>query len=90
MVEYNFVYRGNEMSDLVWTAVSIAVLSYIISSCSSSDEYRGFVYPDKDNLAIHQSTGSHKTIEDCRRSARNLLYSMDAIEAGDYECGLNC
>ena len=68
-------------------AVMLAVLW--LSGCAQ-DEWEGFVYPDADDLTIHQNIGVFDSLEDCRAAALSRLASVSSIERGDYECGLNC
>ena len=66
-----------------------AILVYaLLGGCS--EKWDGFVYPDKYDLTRHYSIGSHKSLEACRLAARTALYQGRGIDAGDYECGLNC
>jgi len=70
----------------------LAVIMIVVSSisCSNSENWEGFVYPDKRNLTIHTNLGSYSSLESCRSAALNTLTRISSIESGDYECGLNC
>ena len=61
----------------------------ILSSCFS-EQWEGFVYPDKNNLTVHQGVGVYESLEACRAASLELLSRISSIEKGDYECGLNC
>lgn len=68
-----------------------AVVAYAlaISGCFK-EEWEGFVYPNKNDLAEHINIGAYKSLEECRVSAVNALNKISSVSAGDYECGLNC
>lgn len=70
-------------------ALSAIILASLLSACFS-DEWVGFVYPDKANLTIHAAIGNFPTLEECRRSAMSILSVMGRADSGSYECGLNC
>ena len=52
--------------------------------------WEGFVYPDRDNLAIHRELGQYNSLEECRDACWSALTNMNATVRGDYECGKNC
>lgn len=69
----------------------IFALTLSLSACSAqSEQWEGWVYPDKDNLAQSVDIGTYKSLTECRVSALELLTKLSSIDAGDYECGLNC
>lgn len=58
-------------------------------------EWRGWVYPDKTNLAYDVPLGTFSSLKECRASALQSLIAMRTDEGGpliqgDYECGYNC
>ena len=59
-------------------------------SCSSSDMWSGWVYPNKDSLSNYRSIGkSFSSLESCRNEAMRIIRANKWSNA-DYECGLNC
>jgi len=68
----------------------VATIAISSVSCSNSDDWEGFVYPNRDNLNIHTNIGSYTSLENCRSAALSTLARISSIEKGDYECGLNC
>lgn len=68
----------------------IVMLLFGISGCSSSDNWRGYIYPDKDHLTEDVFIGEFDSLESCRARALSELEKINALDSGDYECGLNC
>ncbi len=71
-------------------ATSIALFVVAGSFGCADDVWRGFIYPDRGNLLTHVSIGSYSTVDDCRAAAQAYLRGIEAVDAGDYECGKNC
>lgn len=69
--------------------IIVVAIGYIFTGCFS-EEWKGWIYPDANNLSSSQYIGSFKSIEECRNSAVGRLRSMNRQSSGDYECGLNC
>lgn len=70
-------------------ALLCAALSIGATACGK-DQWTGFVYPNKHNLGTHVEIGNHDSLEACRAAAVAALRAATSLEAGDYECGLNC
>jgi hypothetical protein len=68
----------------------IAVLAFVAVLACGADEWKGYVYPDGNDLTIHREIGTFDSFEECRESARNYLRDLGAEDIGDYECGKNC
>lgn len=68
---------------------AVVTVAFATSGCLK-EEWEGFVYPNKNDLANHISIGAYKSLEECRASALNALLKISSVSAGDYECGLNC
>ena len=73
----------------------LPVLLVAISGCDAKTDWKGWVYPDRNNLADDVPIGAYSTLEECRTSARNILNRLKMSSAerqveGDYECGLKC
>lgn len=67
------------------------VAAYFIGWWPFQEErWEGFVYPNRNNLSIHQNIGEFESLESCRVASKNMLYQLNAQNSGDYECGLNC
>lgn len=56
----------------------------------SDEDWKGWVYPDANNLSNYKFIGYFSTLVDCRAAALNKLSSLHASETGDYECGYKC
>ena len=66
---------------------AVVALALWLTGCS--EQWEGFVHPDKGNLQRSQAVGVYPSLEECRLAARRAL--ADPFNArGDYECGLNC
>ncbi len=56
-----------------------------------SEKWRGFFYPDKDNLSNHVETGLFDSLEECRDATTAYAEDLGIPRSRyDYECGLNC
>lgn len=69
------------------TAISLAATC--LTGCFK-EEWTGYVYPDRENLARSQTIGTFGSLEECGDMARAELARLGATSRGDYECGLNC
>ena len=69
--------------------ILFSILLLALSGCSG-DEWHGFAFPDKGNLLVHRDVGRFKTQQECDAEAMSVLKSLDALENGYYECGMNC
>lgn len=67
----------------------VATFCLALSACS--EQWSGFVYPDKNNLGTHQFAGHFPSLEECRRGAMDVISALgNAGRNADYECGLDC
>jgi hypothetical protein len=67
----------------------VMTLAIGVLACRAA-EWKGFVYPDRNNLLVHREIGVFASLEACRLSARSYLRDIGSAERGDYECGKNC
>jgi len=67
----------------------LIIFSTILSGCFS-EEWSGYVYPDRSNLSNHKYIGTFESLELCRAEAIASLEQYGGTRNGDYECGLNC
>jgi hypothetical protein len=70
-------------------AYTVALFAFYTTACGG-DRWAGFVYPDRNNLAVHRELGEFKTLEACRDASRLYLADIGSQATGDYECGKNC
>jgi hypothetical protein len=75
------------MNSLITSAIVIALG---LSGCSSVARWEGFVYPDKKNTKAHVNIGRYFSYEKCQAAAIEKLNKTSSVQAGKYECGLNC
>jgi len=79
------------MPRLIILVILYLVIAYFASWWPFKEErWEGYVYPNGGDLTVHQYVGKYETLEDCRSAAVDRLYSLNARDRGDYECGLNC
>lgn len=64
------------------------LFALLLTGCSQ--EWKGFVYPNKNDLTKHIELGTFDSLEKCRNSAINLMSKLGDRSKQDYECGLNC
>ncbi len=84
------IHSGSCLSLKTFLVKLLAFLSITLFLFGCKDEWKGFVYPNKENLLVHRNVGNYSSLEDCRAAALNYLRDLDALETGDYECGKNC
>jgi hypothetical protein len=53
---------------------------------ASSQKWKGYAYPDKNNLSNVIELGEFKTEDECNAVAINTLLRVSSVGAGDYEC----
>lgn len=66
-------------------ALVIATGIYVFNSA----KWRGYAYPDKNNLSNVIDLGEFKTESECNAAAVNTLRRLSSTSAGDYECHKN-
>ena len=81
---------GKEWLVAVALVMVIVAVLYGLRNCSQQieDEWRGFLYPDRDNLRDSVELGVFESLEVCRDAARS--HSEFVQLNSDYKCGLNC
>ncbi len=62
-----------------------------VSGCDSRPkQWDAFIYPDANNLTVHQRIAGFKSFELCQEAAVGQLRQQADPDAGDYECGYRC
>lgn len=64
----------------------IGFIVVIIVYSFSSSKWRGYAYPDKNNLSNSIYLGEFKNEDECNAAAINTLRRVNSVSAGDYEC----
>lgn len=66
------------------------IAAVLVGGCGQ-DTWRGFLYPDRNNLTKDVRSGPLKTLEQCRSwvDATREEMDLDRVDI-DYECGKNC
>jgi len=65
------------------------MLAGFLDACAS-DEWTGFVYPNRSDLTHHREIGFFDSLQACRDAAYATMHRNNWLTSGDYECGLNC
>jgi hypothetical protein len=66
---------------LYW-GLALVVVLYL----ANSEKWKGYAYPDKNNLSNVIELGEFKTEDECNAAAINTLRRVSSVSAGDYEC----
>jgi ABC-type spermidine/putrescine transport system permease subunit II len=66
--------------------IFIGFVAVLIVYSFNSSKWRGYAYPDKNNLSNSIYLGEFKTEDECNTSAINTLRKISSISAGDFEC----
>jgi hypothetical protein len=53
---------------------------------ANSQKWKGYAYPDKNNLSKVIELGEFKTEDECNKAAINTLRRVSSVSTGDYEC----
>lgn len=77
--------RASRGFNRLWLVMGMAAF---LTGCYR-DEWRGFVYPSRNDLLVHREIGTYSSLEECR-SAANAVIQNAGWKNADYECGLNC
>ena len=56
---------------------------------ANSQKWKGYAYPNKNNLSNVIELGEFETEDDCNAAAINTLRRVSSASAGDYECHKN-
>ena len=52
-------------------------------------KWKGYAYPNKNNLSNFINLGEFKSEDECNVAAINTLRKVSSVSAGDYECQKN-
>lgn len=75
--------------------LALVLLALALAGCEQA-KWKGWVYPNGADLTRDIPLGSFDSLEQCRTSAKMVLYWQSSTDEngdeikGDYECGLNC
>lgn len=53
---------------------------------ANSQKWKGYAYPDKNNLSKVIELGEFRTEDECSAAAINTLRRVSSVSVGDYEC----
>ncbi|WP_298697396.1 hypothetical protein [uncultured Brevundimonas sp.] len=60
-----------------------------LMACGERADWKGWVYPNRDDLTSDVPLGRFTSLEECRATATEALFALKALQ-GDYECGFKC
>ena len=66
----------------IFLAFAVAAAIYLLNP----PKWRGYAYPNKNNLSNSIYLGEFKSEDECNAAAINTLRKVSSISAGDYEC----
>ncbi len=66
----------------IYLGLFFAIVIYLVFP----QTWKGYVYPDKNNLSNVIELGEFKTEDECNAAAVNTLRRVSSLSAGDYEC----
>ena len=69
----------------IYWVLALAATIYFINP----EKWRGYAYPDRNNLSNVIELGDFKTEDECNTAAINTLRRVSSVNAGDYECHQN-
>jgi hypothetical protein len=70
--------------------LALALVICAATAGCGRERWLGIAYPNKHEITTHLTSGVYQTLEECRAATLRLLQGVSSIQAGDYECGLNC
>jgi hypothetical protein len=62
---------------------------FAVAYFANSHKWKGYAYPDKNNLSKVMELGEFKTEDECNAAAIKTLRKVSSVSAGDYECHKN-
>lgn len=60
-----------------------------LTACGERADWKGWIYPNRDDLTSDVPLGRFTSLEECRATATEALFALKSYE-GDYECGFKC
>jgi hypothetical protein len=68
----------------------VLILTLVLLLCTGcSDQWAGFVSPNKNDFTTHRNLGDFSSLAECHAAARGMLAAFNALDRGDYACGKN-
>jgi hypothetical protein len=66
----------------LYLGLALAAVIYF----TNSPKWKGYAYPDKNNLSNVIELGEFKTEDECNAAAISTLRRVSSVNAGDFEC----
>lgn len=62
-----------------------------LTGCDRIDpQWKGWVYPDRNDPSIDWKLGTFSSLEECRAAAQSMIRWLPDKGSADYECGYQC
>lgn len=71
-------------------AIAASLVLMALPGCSGEPQWRGWLYPNREDLTRDIELGQFHTFEQCQEAAISGLRSLPDPDGGDYECGHKC
>lgn len=72
-------------------AWSIVLAALGLAGCDSvGSQWKGRVYPDKNDLAVEWKLGRFASLKECQSAAQSIIRWLPDKRGADYECGYKC
>jgi hypothetical protein len=78
---FHAIHKKINTKYLFWGLFFVVVIYF-----ANSQKWKGYAYPDKNNLSNVIELGEFKTEDECNAAAINTLRKVSSVSAGDYEC----
>ena len=87
--------QGDERRVIFGAKIVLTTLAIALAGCDARADWKGWVYPDHNNLTDDIPIGAFVSLEECRKSASKILDRLNIYEdgekiEGDFECGFKC
>jgi hypothetical protein len=71
-----------------WLIVAVLAAS---AGCDRVDpQWKGWVYPDRNDPSVDWKLGTFASLAECRAAAQNMIRWLPDKSSADYECGFQC
>ena len=62
-----------------------------LAGCDRIDpQWKGWVYPDRNDPSVDWKLGTFASLKECREAAQSMIRWLPDKDSADYECGYQC